>query len=96
MQAFYYSSMDQYPDTSRSFEAANLILISNALSPSESPQVQECDPSLGERPCLDEGCFLQSQLCDGVKNCLDGFDERGCSDPVVEMMEQINRYRLSR
>ena len=47
-------------------------------------------------PCLVKGCYTADQICDGIKDCDDGYDESGCVDQVQVQQEQVYRYRMSR
>ena len=41
------------------------------------------------RPCLFEGCYTTEEKCDGIKQCLDGVDERGCFDQSEVLLEEM-------
>ncbi len=32
----------------------------------------------GQVPCLVKGCYVEEQICDGIRDCDDGFDESEC------------------
>ena len=50
----------------------------------------------GRFPCLKKGCYEEHQICDGRKDCEDGYDESDCGDPAVKAQEGTLRFRLSR
>lgn len=54
-----------------------------------SEAAKECDADRGEVPCLSSGCVLREELCDGKRDCEDGFDESGCGDAEQRAMEQL-------
>ena len=41
------------------------------------------------RPCLFEGCYTKEEKCDGIKQCLDGVDERDCFDQSEILLEEM-------
>jgi hypothetical protein len=88
--------MERQLDTARCFEDKNLLTFSNVLRPTFSPSARECNATLGEVPCLEAGCVLRSQLCDGKADCEDGYDESGCKDNDEETTRQLQQYKLSR
>ena len=42
------------------------------------------------------GCYKAEDICNGRKECDDGFDESDCGDPSVTQQDQTLRFRLSR
>ena len=42
------------------------------------------------------GCYTEKDICNGKKECDDGFDESDCGDPSVLQQDQTLRFRLSR
>ena len=58
---------------------------------------RECDAARGEVACLSAGCVRREALCDGKRDCEDGFDESGCGDADQRAMEQlqVSLHRLS-
>ena len=42
------------------------------------------------------GCYKKEEICNGRKECDDGFDESDCGDPSVIQQDQTLRFRLSR
>ena len=88
-----YPSFDKELDVARSLSEKNLVAFSNFI---EFKVENSCNASKGEIPCLTEGCFLKSQLCNGQRDCADGYDERDCGSPEERQLDQVQRYRLSR
>lgn len=37
-----------------------------------------CNASLGMLRCANDQCFESNRRCDGLVDCLDGYDEAGC------------------
>ena len=91
----YYPSMERHLDTARSFEEKNLVTFSNVLRASASEAAGMCRADRGEVPCLSAGCVLRGQLCDGKRDCEDGFDESGCGDAERRTMEQLQVSRMT-
>ena len=50
---------------------------------------RECDAARGEVACLSAGCVRREALCDGKRDCEDGFDESSCGDADQRAMEQL-------
>ena len=51
---------------------------------------RECDAGgRGEVACLSAGCVRREALCDGKRDCEDGFDESECADAEQRAMEQL-------
>ena len=56
---------------------------------------RECDAGRGEVACLSAGCVRREALCDGKRDCEDGFDESGCGDAERRTMEQLQVRRMA-
>ena len=87
----YYSAPNHEIDSKNTFAARALFFFSNYLTLSESSN--QCNDSF---PCFTNGCFTKEQKCNGVFDCLDKSDEKGCFDEAKLQLDQIKRYRLSR
>ena len=68
---------------------------SNYLSLSESSNGKNCRDQ-GKLSCFTDGCFSIDQKCDGVFDCTDKSDEKGCVDEAMIQLDRMKRYRLSR
>ena len=65
----------------------------------EIPQTRftrQCNITAGQYPCLVKGCYTDEDICNGKRDCEDGFDESNCGDPAIWQQEQTLRFRLSR
>ena len=40
--------------------------------------------------------YMREEICDGGRNCDDGWDESNCGDPEADNQELTYRYRMSR
>ena len=68
---------------------------SNYLSLSESTAAINCRDQ-EKLFCFTEGCFTKEQKCDGIFDCIDKSDEKGCVDEAMIHLDHMKRYRLSR
>ena len=68
-QIRYLPSSTGEIDSSRVLSNLGLFALSNAL---EVTSVDGCNSTLGERPCMAEGCYLDDHRCDGHWDCEDG------------------------
>ena len=87
----YYSAPNHEIDSKNTFEARSLFYFSNYLTLSESSN--QCNDSI---PCFTKGCFTLEQKCNGVYDCIDKSDEKGCVDEALIHLDHMKRYRLSR
>ena len=85
----YFAGPNNDLDAKTIFDRRNLIFFSNYLVLSESPQSLNCNGTKDLRPCLFEGCYTAEEKCDGIKQCLDGVDERGCFDQSEVLLEEM-------
>ena len=92
----YYPSMDYGIDANRTFELHDLIILTDNLEVSQTLLTRQCNRTAGQLPCLVRGCHSPAQLCDGHKDCEDGYDESNCEDTVKIQQEQVYKYRMSR
>ena len=46
------------------------------------PDALRCNESRGQFSCFDGTCFNVEEMCDGVRQCVDGADELGCKYSV--------------
>ena len=78
----YYPSMDYGIDTNRTFGLKELGIFTDFLEIPQTWETKLCQ-SQGEYPCLVTGCYKQEDICNGRKDCLDGFDESDCGDSTT-------------
>ena len=89
----YYSAPNHEIDSQSNFQARSLFYFSNYLTLSQSNN--QC--LNGSLPCFtNDGCYRPDQKCNGIYDCLDKSDEKGCLDEAKLQLEQMKRYRLSR
>ena len=43
------------------------------------PDALRCNESRGQLSCFDGTCYDVTEMCDGVRQCVDGADELGCN-----------------
>ena len=92
-QVYYYPSMDYGIDVNRTFELKELLIFTDRYDLVRLTQYTRVCESKGENPCLVNGCYTNEQICDGKRDCEDGFDESNCGDPSVFQQEQTLRFR---
>ena len=92
----YYPSMDYGVDSNRTFELQDLIIFTDFLEVPQTLLTRQCNKTANQLPCLVKGCYAREEVCDGVRDCDDGWDESDCGDPEVLSQELTYRYRMSR
>ena len=95
----YFPSSNYGYDAKRTFDHTNILFFSNTYTLSESEESKKCtlkNETTWEIPCLVEGCFLNTQRCDGRIDCKDGIDESNCADEAEMVLNQRIRFRNSR
>ncbi len=92
----YYPSMDYGVDTTRTFSIKELLIFTDYLDIPQTRLTRHCDPKEDQYPCLVNGCYKKDDICDGKRDCEDGFDESECDDPSQKQQDQTLSFRLSR
>lgn len=92
----YYPSMDYGIDSNRTFGMKELLIFTDFLEVPQTHFTRQCDPRQGQYPCLVKGCFTKNDICNGKRDCDDGFDESECGDQAEVQRDQTLRFRLSR
>jgi len=92
----YYPSMDYGVDSNRTFGLKELLIFTDFLEIPQTRFTRQCNITAGQFPCLVKGCYVESDICDGIFQCDDGFDESNCGDPSQLQQDQTLRFRLSR
>ena len=92
----YFPSMDYGVDSNRTFTLNELVIFTDFVYVLRHPYTRQCNVSAGQYPCLHKGCYTEEEICNGRKDCDDGFDESDCGDPAIEEQEATLRFRLSR
>ncbi|RXG55463.1 Complement C3 [Armadillidium vulgare] len=96
------TSGDTEGDARRTFQAAGLSPLSDTRFQSSSPNIGNCEVSLGLLECGDGTCYQVKDICNGVNNCEDGSDEILCNYQYVptrsneEGIPEIKIYHLLR
>ena len=90
----YYFAPNHEIDSQSSFQARSLFHFSNYLTLSSSSS--KCTEN-GSMTCFnDQHCYTPDQKCNGIYECPDKSDEKGCLDEAKLQLDQIKHYRLSR
>ena len=92
----YYPSMDYGIDSNRTFELQQMIIFTDFVEVPQTILTRQCNRTANQLPCLVKGCYMREEICDGVRNCDDGWDESNCGDPEADSQELTYRYRMSR
>ena len=92
----YYPSMDYGADTNRTMELQDLIVFTDFVEIPQTVLTRQCNRTANQLPCLVKGCYTKEEICDGTRNCDDGWDESGCSNAEADNQELTYRYRMSR
>ncbi|KAB7504994.1 Antigen, partial [Armadillidium nasatum] len=96
------TSGDTEGDVRRTFQAAGLSPLSDTRFQSSSPNIGNCEVSLGLLECGDGTCYQVKDICNGVNNCEDGSDEILCNYQYVptrsneEGIDEVKVYHLLR
>ena len=79
----YYPSMDYGIDTNRTFGLKELLIFTDFLEIPQTQYTRQCNITAGQYPCLVKGCYTENEICNGHKDCEDGFDESDCGDSAT-------------
>ena len=70
--------MDYGVDSNRTFGLKELLIFTDFLEVPQTRFTRQCNMTAGQFPCLVKGCYVEEQICDGIRDCDDGFDESEC------------------
>ena len=75
--------MDYGIDTNRTFGLKELLIFTDFLEIPQTQYTRQCNITAGQYPCLVKGCYTENEICNGHKDCEDGFDESDCGDSAT-------------
>ena len=93
----YFIASNYGPDSNRTFQFNGLVIFTDAwVGVVPNYRMHNCNESQGYSPCLMGGCYFTSLKCNGIEDCVDGFDEVGCFNPLEDINKHFRIHQFER